>query len=105
MEVGMSARRLQALGIVGCAAAFLALAGPASDWNRLRFDPESPRGIVSLELARTSADARLIVRRWSAEGRVEAAIRAVRFDFGLLAAYGVGLALLCLFFSRGGRAG
>lgn len=92
--------RLHAVAVFAAALGVIVLAGPASDWNRLRFDPESPHGIVSLELASTPSEAESIVARWDKEARVEGAVTAVHWDFAFLVSYGIGLALLCLWTSR-----
>ncbi len=58
--------------------------------------PDTPQGIVSLELARTEAAAGRVTATWSRTGRVAQAARAVAWDFPFIGAYATTLVLGCL---------
>lgn len=65
---------------------------------------EAPRGIVSLQLARTAGRARTLVDAWTRRGMLGAVRRNVLLDFGFLVAYSSLLAFLSLLVDRGATA-
>lgn len=78
----------------GAATAFTFLAVFATGWP-LRL-PETPLGIVSLELARSAARASDVVASWDSAGLSAVATANVILDFSFLASYAVLLAVLAL---------
>jgi hypothetical protein len=62
--------------------------------------PAAPWAIVSLELARTPAEATRIMTSWVQDGALDAAITNVRLDYLFLLAYAPTIALACLLAMR-----
>ena len=56
----------------------------------------APAGIVSLELARTPAEATRIMVSWVRDGAIDAAITNVKLDYLFLLTYAPTIALACL---------